>query len=67
MSKESENFYTFVNNTFNVDGAAARIIHNILCFVDDRYTSNKEKVEILWELLDGTIGIEKKEIEHFYL
>ena len=66
MSKESENFFNFVNENFNVGGAASRIINNILCFVDERYTNNKEKIEVLWELLDGTIGLKKDEIEVFF-
>lgn len=67
MSEESNNFYAYVVENFSVGGAAARIISNILCFVDDRYLDNKEKITVLWELLDGTIGLEKDEIEKFYM
>ena len=52
----------WIFENFSVDGAAGRIISNILEYADN--LSGEEQVEFMTEMLDGTIGLTEEEIEN---
>lgn len=58
-----EQFYQYVLDNFNISGEAVRLIDNILEFVDNYYSNDKEEqFRALQFLLDG-IGLEDEELE----
>ena len=60
--KTREDAFNWILEKFSVDGAAGRIISNILEYADD--LSEEEQVEIMNKMLDGTIGLTEDEIEN---
>ena len=50
-----EDALNWILENFSVDGAAGRIISNILEYADN--LSGEEQVEFMTEMLDGTIGL----------
>lgn len=57
-------FYNYILENYNVDGATARIIHNILIFVKNNYPSEyDQQYNVLDELLGGTIGLTNEELK----
>lgn len=57
-----EDAYEWLLKNFSIDGAAGRIIHNILEYAD--HMTGDEQYEFLTELLDGTIGLSDREIRN---
>ena len=58
-----EQFYQYILDNFNISGEAGRLIDNILEFVDNYYSNDKEEqFRALQFLLDG-IGLEDEELE----
>lgn len=57
-----EDALNWILENFSVDGAAGRIISNILEYADN--LSGEEQVEFMTEMLDGTIGLTEEEIEN---
>ena len=60
--KTREDAFNWILENFSVDGAASRIISNILEYADD--LSEEEQVEFMNKMLDGTIGLTEDEIEN---
>ena len=59
-----EQFYNYILENFTVDGATARLINNILIFVENNYPSEyDQQYNVLDELLSGTIGLTSEEIK----
>lgn len=59
-----EEFYNYILENFTVDGATARLIHNILIFVENNYPSEyDQQYNVLDELLSGTIGLTNEELK----
>lgn len=57
-----EDAYEWILNNFNLDGAAARIIYNVLEYAN--HMAGDEQHEFLVEILDGTIGLFDREIRN---
>ena len=62
-----EQFYQYILDNFNISGEAARLINNILHFVEENYTDENEQYKALCDLLDGTIGLSDAEIRKVYM
>ncbi len=61
MSKEE--FELYVEENFASErGAFLRLLTNTLDFVEQRFPE-EERHERLWELLEGTIGLTKEEVD----
>lgn len=59
-----EEFYNYILENFQIDGATVRLINNILVFVENNYPVEfNQQYDILAELLDGTIGITSDELK----
>ena len=57
-----EDAYEWILNNFNIDGAADRIIRNVLEYADRM--EGDEQYDFLTEMLDGTIGLSDREIQN---
>lgn len=66
-SMNREQFYAYIMENFNVSDDAARLIDNILQFVEARYPEENEQYCVLCSLLDGTIGLSDSEIKRVYM
>lgn len=64
---DREEFYDYIIDNFSISGEAARLISNILQFVENHYTDENEQYLALCNLLDGTIGLSDKEIRNVYM
>lgn len=62
-----EEFYNYILENFNISGEAARLIDNILQFVEENYMEENEQYKALSDLLDGTIGLSDIEIRKVYM
>lgn len=60
---KSEEFYNYVMDNFNISGEAARLIDNILSYVEENFPDKNEQYIQLCALLDGTIGLSDSEIK----
>lgn len=54
--------YEWLLEEFSIDGAAARIIRNVLEYADRM--EGDEQYDFLTEMLDGTIGLSDREIRN---
>ena len=59
-----EEFYNYIMDNFNISGEAARLINNILSFVEENFSDENEQYIQLCSLLDGTIGLSDSEIKN---
>ena len=59
---EMEKAYEWLLEEFSIDGAAARIIRNVLEYADRM--GGDEQDDFLTEMLDGTIGLSDREIRN---
>lgn len=66
-SMNREQFYGYIMENFNVSDDAARLIDNILQFVESKYPEENEQYCVLFSLLDGTIGLSDNEIKRVYM
>ena len=57
-----EKAFEWMLEEFNIEGAAARIIRNILEYADRM--AGDEQYEFLAEMLDGTIGLSDNELRN---
>lgn len=57
-----EKAFEWLLEEFNIEGAAARIIRNILEYADR--LDGDEQYDFLTEMLDGTIGLSDREIRN---
>ena len=64
---DREQFYQYILDNFNISGEAARLINNILHFVEENYADENEQYKALCDLLDGTIGLSDAEIRKVYM
>ena len=55
-------FYDYILENYNISGEAARLINNILRFVELNYNEEEMQYSALCDLLDGTIGLSDQEI-----
>jgi len=61
-------FYDYLVENYNLDGAACRLIDNIICYVDSQdFADERDAHRSLWSLLDGAIGVTEQEIEIYTL
>ena len=56
-------FYNYIIEKFNLEGASYRLINNILIYVEQQGFDENESYRHLCMLLDGTIGLSDKEIK----
>ena len=62
----SEEFYDYITDTFDLDGTSGRLVRNIIEYVADQCFVDAEDAHThLQSLLDGAFGIEKQEIEMY--
>ena len=57
-----EKTYEWLLEEFDIDGAAARIIRDVLEYADR--IEGAEQYDFLTEMLDGTIGLSDREIRN---
>lgn len=62
FSMNREEFYNYILQNYNIRGEAARLIDNILQFVELNYPEEEMQYSALCDLLDGTIGLSDQEI-----
>ncbi len=67
ISMNREQFYNYILENFNISGEAARLIDNILQFVEENYIEENEQYKALCSLLDGAIGLSDQEIGKVYM
>lgn len=60
MNKEE--FYNYIRDNFELEGAAMRLIWNILTFIEESCTSHDEQYALACDLLDNTIGLADAEL-----
>lgn len=65
MNKQE--FYQYILDNFNIDGATSRLIDNILVYVEENFTEAHMQHYILEKLLGGPIGLSEQEIENVYM
>lgn len=64
MNKQE--FLTFVTQSFNISGAAVRLINNILDYAENNIAPENQRA-FLQTMLDGTIGLTVEEINQLSL
>ena len=62
VTANMEQAYEWLLEEFDIDGAAARIIRNVLEYAD--CMEGDEQHDFLTEMLDGTIGLSDQEIRN---
>lgn len=62
LSMNKEEFYSYILENYDISGEAARLINNILQFVELNYQEEEKQYSVLCDLLDGTIGLSDQEI-----
>ena len=62
VTADMEKAFEWLLEQFNLEGAAARIVRNILEYADRM--DGDEQYEFLTEMLDGTIGLSDREIRN---
>lgn len=65
MNKQQ--FFEYIQKNFNIDGASQRLIWNILSYIEANYPEENEQCNALVSLLDGTIGLEDRELKKVYM
>lgn len=60
MNKDQ--FIEYIEKNFDIDGAAVRLISNILDYVESNSKDTDDQYNMLCDLLDGTIGLSDAEI-----
>ena len=62
VTADMEKAFEWLLEQFNLEGAAARIVRNILEYADRM--DGDEQYDFLTEMLDGTIGLSDREIRN---
>ena len=57
---DKQEFLMFIDENFDIDGAAKRLISNILDYAES--LPHEEQYQFLISMLDGTIGLSEAEI-----
>lgn len=65
MNKEQ--FFEYIHENFNIDGASQSLILNILDYIEANYSEKNEQYNALCSLLDGTIGLEDRKLKKVYM
>ena len=65
MNKQQ--FFEYIQENFNIDGASQRLILNILDYVEANYSEENEQYNALVSLLDGTIGLEDADLKKVHM
>ena len=65
MNKEQ--FFEYIHENFNIDGASQSLILNILDYIEANYSEKNEQYNALCSLLDGTIGLEDAELKKVHM
>lgn len=65
MNKEQ--FFEYIHENFNIDGTSQGLILNILDYIEANYSEKNEQYNALCSLLDGTIGLEDRELKKVYM
>ena len=65
MNKQQ--FFEYIQENFNIDGASQRLILNILDYVEANYSEENEQYNALVSLPDGTIGLEDAELKKVHM
>ena len=65
MNKQQ--FFEYIQENFNIDGASQRLIWNILSYIEANYPEENEQYNALVSLLDGTIGLEDAELKKVHM
>ena len=60
-------FYDYIMENFEISGEAARLISNILQYVETHFSDENEQYIVLNDLLDGTIGLTDTELREVYM
>ena len=60
-------FLLYIEENFNITGESYRLISSILDFVSNNATNENEQYNMLYNLLDGTIGLSDMELRKVYL
>lgn len=60
-------FLLYIEENFNITGESYRLISNILDFVSNNATNENEHYNMLYNFLDGTIGLSDMELRKVYL
>jgi len=64
MNKDE--FYDYIVENFNLDGASFRLVHNIIYYVANQEFTDVQDAQVhLKSLLDGAFGIEEHEIRKY--
>ena len=56
-------FLDYINENFDISGETARLIDNILCYIESQGMTENEQYLTLCELLDGAIGLSDSELK----
>lgn len=56
-------FYNYITENFNVDGAFGRMLNNVLDYAVEQGLTGRRLHAYLAAMLDGTIGLTDKEIK----
>ena len=60
----SREFYDYIIDNFGLGGAASRLVHNIITYVDELgFTDQKDVHHHLTTLLGGAFGLDSQEIK----
>lgn len=57
-----EEFFNYILENYDISGETARLINNILQFIELNYHEEEMQYSALCDLLDGTIGLSDQEI-----
>lgn len=64
---DEDDFIAYVEENYTISGEAGRLICNILSYVKGLDLYDYEQFDVLYELLDGTIGLSEEEIRRIRL
>jgi hypothetical protein len=57
-------FYNYLTENFNLGGTAARLVNNILNYIEDQgMVDDEDNYMYLYALLDGAFGLEEEEMK----
>ena len=65
MNKQQ--FFEYIQENFNIDGASQRLIWNILSYIEANYPEENEQYNALCSLFDNTIGLTDSELKKVYM
>lgn len=67
VDMERQAFLNYVQENFSLNGGVAgRMLDNILLYAET-LGSNEEAIAFVWQILDGTMGLEQNEVARLKL